>query len=68
MERHTAHQNLLIIIMEFHYSLANLNSNDKYGVFELGMSSKGEIDNLVNLVRPHIAIITNIGPAHIRKF
>ena len=50
------------------YSLANLNSNDKYGVFELGMSSKGEIDNLVNLVKPHIAIITNIGPAHIENF
>jgi len=32
------------------------------------MSSKGEIDNLVNLVKPHIAIITNIGPAHLENF
>ncbi len=32
------------------------------------MSSKGEIDNLVNLVKPNIAIITNIGPAHLENF
>jgi len=50
------------------YSLANLNSDDKFGIFELGMSSKGEIDNLVNLVKPNIAIITNIGPAHLENF
>ena len=50
------------------YSLANLSSDNKYGIFELGMSSKGEIDNLVNLVKPHIAIITNIGPAHLENF
>jgi len=50
------------------YSLANLSSDNKYGVFELGMSFKGEIDKLVNLVKPHIAIITNIGPAHLENF
>ena len=50
------------------YSLANLSSDNKYGVFELGMSSKGEIDNLVNLIKPDIAIITNIGPAHLKNF
>ena len=50
------------------YSLANLSSDNKYGIFELGMSSKGEIDNLVNLVKPHVAIITNIGPAHLENF
>jgi UDP-N-acetylmuramoyl-tripeptide--D-alanyl-D-alanine ligase len=50
------------------YSLANLNSDNKFGIFELGMSSKGEIDNLVNLVKPNIAIITNIGPAHLENF
>ncbi len=50
------------------YSLANLSSDNKYGVFELGMSFKGEIDKFVNVVRPHIAIITNIGPAHLENF
>ena len=50
------------------YSLANLSSDNKYGVFEIGMSAKGEIDNLVSLIKPHIAIITNIGPAHLENF
>ena len=50
------------------YSLANLGIDKKYGIFEIGMSAKGEIDNLVNLVKPHIAIITNIGPAHLKNF
>jgi UDP-N-acetylmuramoyl-tripeptide--D-alanyl-D-alanine ligase len=50
------------------YSLANLNIDPRYGIFELGMSRKGEINNLVNLVRPHVAIITNIGPAHLENF
>ena len=50
------------------YSLANLSSDKKYGIFEIGMSAKGEIDNLVSLVKPHIAIITNIGPAHLENF
>jgi UDP-N-acetylmuramoyl-tripeptide--D-alanyl-D-alanine ligase len=50
------------------YSLANLSSDNKYGIFEIGMSAKGEIDNLVSFVKPHIAIITNIGPAHLENF
>ena len=50
------------------YSLANLSSDNKYGIFEIGMSAKEEIDNLVSLVKPHIAIITNIGPAHLENF
>ena len=49
-------------------SLSNLNSEDRYGVFEVGMSKAGEIKNLSKLVQPHIAIITNIGEAHIENF
>ena len=49
-------------------SLSSLNKNHKYGVFEVGMSKKGEINNLTKLVRPHIGIITNIGEAHIENF
>jgi UDP-N-acetylmuramyl pentapeptide synthase len=40
----------------------------KYGIFEIGMSKKGEIDNLSKLIKPHIGIITNIGEAHIENF
>jgi murE/murF fusion protein len=49
-------------------SLCNLESNHKYSVFEIGMSNAGEIMRLSSLVKPDIAIITNIGEAHIENF
>ena len=49
-------------------SLCNLENDHKYGVFEIGMSNKGEIRKLSSLVKPDIAIITNIGEAHIENF
>ncbi len=49
-------------------SLSNLSIDHKYGVFEVGMSKAGEINKLSKLIRPHIAIITNIGEAHIENF
>jgi len=50
------------------YALANLSLKNKYGVFEVGMSSKGEIDKLASMIKPDIGIITNIGPAHLENF
>ena len=49
-------------------SLSNLKTSHKYGVFEVGMSKAGEINNLSKLIRPNIGIITNIGEAHIENF
>ena len=49
-------------------SLCNLENDHKYGIFEIGMSSAGEIRKLSNLVKPDIAIITNIGEAHVENF
>ena len=49
-------------------SLSNLSCEDKFGVFEVGMSKPGEIGNLTRLIKPHIGIITNIGAAHIENF
>ncbi len=37
----------------------------RYGVFELGMNRPGEISLLSGLVEPDLAIITNIGLAHV---
>jgi murE/murF fusion protein len=37
-------------------------------VFEIGMDKKGEIDNLSKIVKPEIAIITNISGAHFKNF
>ena len=49
-------------------SISNLTPSNKYGVFEVGMSKSGEIDNLSKIIRPNIAIITNIAEAHIENF
>ena len=49
-------------------SLSNLIIDHEYGVFEVGMSKAGEINKLSKLIRPHIAIITNIGEAHLENF
>jgi len=49
-------------------SLARMERQAVYGVFELGMNNPGEIRELTALVRPHVAIITNIEPAHIGNF
>jgi len=49
-------------------SLSNLSIDDKFGVFEVGMSRAGEIKKLSKLIRPYIGVITNIGEAHIENF
>jgi murE/murF fusion protein len=49
-------------------SLFNLNQNDKFGIFEIGMDKKGEIDQLSNIIQPDVGIITNINFAHAKSF
>ena len=49
-------------------SLSNLSVNDKYGIFEVGMSKAGEIDYLSKMIKPNLAVITNIAEAHIENF
>ena len=49
-------------------SLAALPQTADYGVFEIGMNHFGEIRNLVSFVRPHVALITTIAPAHLEFF
>ena len=39
----------------------------RFGVFEMGMNHAGELAALTRLVRPHVAIVTAIAPAH-REF
>ncbi len=46
-------------------SLARLEADTEYAVFEIGMNNPGEIAPLVAMAKPDIAIITNIAPAHI---
>ncbi len=49
-------------------SLSNLNLQHKFGVFEVGMSKAGEINRLSKMIKPDLAVITNIGEAHIENF
>ena len=48
-------------------SLARLPARAKFGVFEMGMNHAGEIAPLAAHVRPHVALITTIAPAHIEN-
>jgi UDP-N-acetylmuramoyl-tripeptide--D-alanyl-D-alanine ligase len=49
-------------------SLARLLPVAKFGIFEIGMNHAGEIGVLTKLVRPHVAVITTIEPAHLGFF
>ncbi len=49
-------------------TLARLPAEACYGVFEIGMNHAGEITPLVGFVRPHVALVTTIGPVHIEHF
>jgi UDP-N-acetylmuramoyl-tripeptide--D-alanyl-D-alanine ligase len=46
-------------------SIFNIEDKHQVGIFEMGMSSLGEIDLMADILRPDIALITNIGLSHI---
>jgi UDP-N-acetylmuramoyl-tripeptide--D-alanyl-D-alanine ligase len=48
-------------------SLARMPSDTRFGVLEMGMNHAGELAELTQLVRPHVAIVTTIASAH-REF
>jgi UDP-N-acetylmuramoyl-tripeptide--D-alanyl-D-alanine ligase len=48
-------------------SLARMPRNAEFAVLEMGMNNKGEIAALTRQVRPHVALITAIAPAHIEN-
>ncbi len=49
-------------------SLSRMPADSAFGVFEMGMNHAGELAALTRLVRPHVALITAIAPAHIEFF
>ncbi len=49
-------------------SLARMPESAEFGVFEIGMNRPGEIATLVQKVKPHLALITSVGPAHMAAF
>ena len=48
-------------------SLARMSARSRFGIFEMGMNHAGEIMALTRQVRPHVAVITTIAPAHIEN-
>ncbi|MFP4230497.1 MAG: UDP-N-acetylmuramoyl-tripeptide--D-alanyl-D-alanine ligase [Spirochaetaceae bacterium] len=46
-------------------SVFEVNETHRFGVFELGMNHVGEMETLAEIVRPEVAVVTNIGTAHI---
>jgi murE/murF fusion protein len=49
-------------------SLFNLKQDDEFGIFEIGMDKKGEIDYLSKIIKPDIGVITNVSYAHAKNF
>lgn len=46
-------------------TIFHLDEEIEVGIFEMGMSEFGEIHRLADIVRPDLAVITNIGTSHI---
>jgi len=49
-------------------TLLNLREQHNFAVIEMGANHPGEIDYLTHIARPHVAVITNAGPAHLEGF
>lgn len=48
-------------------TVLKLNEGHQVAVLEMGMNHFGEIESLADVARPNIAVITNIGTAHIEN-
>ncbi|MDB5608819.1 MAG: UDP-N-acetylmuramoylalanyl-D-glutamyl-2,6-diaminopimelate--D-alanyl-D-alanine ligase [Bradyrhizobium sp.] len=49
-------------------SLARCPATVRFAIFEIGMNHSGEIEPLVKMVRPQVAIITTVEPVHLEFF
>jgi UDP-N-acetylmuramoyl-tripeptide--D-alanyl-D-alanine ligase len=49
-------------------TLAHLSNRSSCGIFELGMNAPGEIERLVQLLKPSITMVLNVTPQHIGNF
>ncbi|TQL17252.1 UDP-N-acetylmuramoyl-tripeptide--D-alanyl-D-alanine ligase [Zymomonas mobilis] len=49
-------------------SLARMPEDSRFGIFEMGMNHAGELSELTDIVRPDVALITAIAPAHAAFF
>ncbi len=49
-------------------SVLGINEKHNFGIFEAGISTKNEMENLQKIIKPTIGILSNIGSAHDEGF
>jgi UDP-N-acetylmuramoyl-tripeptide--D-alanyl-D-alanine ligase len=49
-------------------TILDLRAQHQFAVIEMGANHAGEIDYLTHIAQPHVAVITNAGPAHLEGF
>ncbi len=49
-------------------TLLQLREQHQFAVIEMGANHIGEIDYLTNIASPDVAVVTNVGPAHLEGF
>ena len=49
-------------------ALLSMPSEAEIGVFELGADRPGDIARLVDILEPHVGVITSAGPSHLDRF
>ena len=48
--------------------VANMQGNEEFMVLEMGSNARGDIRELCDVVHPDIAVVTNVGEAHLEGF
>lgn len=50
------------------FTIFDIDKSDEAAVIEVGVDNYGQMENYVRMVRPDIAVITNIGESHLENF
>jgi UDP-N-acetylmuramoyl-tripeptide--D-alanyl-D-alanine ligase len=48
--------------------VANMQGDEEFAVLEMGSNARGDISELCGIVQPDLAVVTNVGQAHLQGF